>query len=268
MNGDPQANKGAGIWRVVRAGLIVLSVIVTLVAIGVGGAVSAQRFADASHTPVAPPISYVSQQPPSAQPGASTQLSPTPTPVGKCGGCTSVKQSAPVQLGAPVAATCSGPRLPLPSTTPPAPPTSVSIPSTGQFVLVSISKQWVWAYNNGQLYMASLVTTGMPGLNTPTGTFSIMMTEKNVWFYSPWPYGSPYYYTPEFIPYAMLFKTGGFYLHAAPWRHQFGPGTNVPHCDADGTWETGSHGCVNMPTAAAGELYNWIKIGTTVKIVY
>ena len=44
MNGDPQANKGAGVWRVVRAGLIVLSVIVTLVAIGVGGAVSAQRF--------------------------------------------------------------------------------------------------------------------------------------------------------------------------------------------------------------------------------
>jgi lipoprotein-anchoring transpeptidase ErfK/SrfK len=138
----------------------------------------------------------------------------------------------------------------------------------GQVVLVSITQQWLWAYQDGRMVMASAVTTGMPQLPTPTGTYHISMKESNVWFYSPWPYGSPFYYTPEHVDYAMLFRSGGFYLHAAAWRHAFGPGTNVPHTDPDGTQETGSHGCVNLPVDAAGALYGWIGIGATVIIVH
>ncbi len=136
----------------------------------------------------------------------------------------------------------------------------------GQVVIVSLSKQQLWAYQNGHFVMTSLVTTGMPQLPTPTGTFHIMMKESNIWFYSPWPYGSPYYYTPEHIDYAMLFRTGGFYLHNATWRETFGPGTNVPHTEPDGKWATGSHGCVNMPTNTAAQLYSWIGVGATVII--
>ncbi len=136
----------------------------------------------------------------------------------------------------------------------------------GQVVIVSLSKQQLWAYQNGRFVMTSLVTTGMPQLPTPTGTFHIMMKETNVWFYSPWPYGSPYYYSPEHINYAMLFRAGGFYIHDAPWRETFGPGTNVPHIEPDGKWATGSHGCVNMPTSTASQLYRWIGIGATVII--
>lgn len=138
----------------------------------------------------------------------------------------------------------------------------------GQVVIVSLKDQQLWAFQNGQMVLTSLVTTGMPQLPTPTGTFHIMMKESNIWFYSPWPYGSPYYYTPEHIDYAMLFRAGGFYLHNAPWRETFGPGTNVPHTEPDGTWATGSHGCVNMPTNTAAQLYRWIGIGATVIIQY
>jgi lipoprotein-anchoring transpeptidase ErfK/SrfK len=269
MDSEPRAKKGSGVGRVLRAGLIALSVIAVLAAISVGGTITAQRFSDARHATVAAPIVFASQQAPSAQLGASTQQAPTPTPVGKCGNCSSVKQSAPVSVVPPApSAACTGARLPLPSSTPPNPPSSVAIPSTGKYVLVSMSMQWLWAYNNGVRYLATPVTTGMPGFRTNAGTFHIFLKETNVWFYSYYPPGSPGYYTPEFIPYAMEYDTGGFYLHAAPWRHQFGPGTENPHCDADGTWETGSHGCVNMPTSVAGELYRWINIGTTVKIVY
>ena len=270
MNGEPPTTPGNGVVRLARVALVVVSVIATLAAVGFGGAVTAQRFAAGSHVVVAAPIAYVSQQGPSAQVGASTQAPPTPTPVGKCSSCSSVKQSASVQQGIPAApaATCTGARLPLPSSVAPAPPSGVAIPTAGQFVLVSMSMQWLWAYNNGALFMTTPVTTGMPGFRTNAGTFHIFLKETNVWFYSYYPPGSPGYYTPEFIPYAMEYDTGGFYLHAAPWRGQFGPGTENPHCDANGVWETGSHGCVNMPTAAAGELYAWISIGTTVKIVY
>lgn len=251
-------------WRLARAAIIALCAIITLFALGVGGAVTAQRYTSAGQSAVAAPITYVSQQPPNA-------LNPSPIAVGACDSCKSIKTSISYQPGAfppppGPAGICSGPRVPMPGDSA-TPPSTASIPSTGQFVLVSIPMQWLWAYDNGKLYMQSPVTTGMPYLSTWTGAYSVTFKESNVWFYSPWPYGSPYYYTPEFVPYAMRFFRTSFYLHAAPWRHQFGPGTNVPHCDADGTWETGSHGCVNLPTGAASQLYAWIRYSTTVRIV-
>ncbi|HEX8733347.1 MAG TPA: L,D-transpeptidase [Ktedonobacterales bacterium] len=268
----PQGRRNDALWRLARAGIIALCAIVTLLALGVGGGVTAQRYSSAGQAAVVAPITYVSQQPPDAPLNAANQAqsSLTPTPVGKCDSCKSVKKSVPIQQAPPPppapAPTCSGSRLPLPGSSA-TPPSSVAIPSSGQYVLVSIGQQWLWAYNNGALYMQSPVTTGMPQLPTWRGTFHIFLKETNVWFYSYYPPGTIGYYTPEFIPYAMEYDTGGYYLHAAPWRQQFGPGTNAPHCDADGVWETGSHGCVNLPTAAAGKLYAWIQMGTTVRIV-
>jgi len=166
---------------------------------------------------------------------------------------------------------------PAPVTTTPAPCTCVarsvsvplppaSTPLSGQYIVVSISKQWLWAYQNGQVVFNTPVTTGRPELPTPTGYFSIQQKLYDIWFYSPWPPGSPYYYSPEHVDYAMLFRSGGYFLHNAPWRHCFGPGTNLPHTCPDGTQEVGSHGCVNLPTPAAGWLINWVRLGTTVRI--
>lgn len=137
----------------------------------------------------------------------------------------------------------------------------------GQVILVSVTQQWLWAYQDNKLVYATPVTTGQTYLWTPLGVYHIYEKITDTVFYSPWPPGSPFYYTPEHINYAMLFREKGFYLHDAPWRHAFGPGTEDPHTDPDGTWETGSHGCVNMVTGAAVWLYNWAALGTTVDIV-
>jgi lipoprotein-anchoring transpeptidase ErfK/SrfK len=147
----------------------------------------------------------------------------------------------------------------------PAAPTSVS--RHGQVILVSTTKQWLWAYQDGKLVYATPVTTGMPYLRTPRGTYSVMLKESDVTFYSPWPVGSPFYYSPEHIDYALRFRNGGFYIHNAAWRDAFGPGTQDPHTDPNGKHETGSHGCVNVATSAARWLYNWAHIGATVTIV-
>jgi lipoprotein-anchoring transpeptidase ErfK/SrfK len=137
----------------------------------------------------------------------------------------------------------------------------------GKVVLVSIAQQWMWGYQGGKLVLASPVTTGMPQLPTPRGTFSVFVKAENTMFYSPWPQGSPYYYTPEHVNYALEFRSGGFFLHDAPWRKCFGPGTNVPHtCPGATVPETGSHGCVNMPTPTGAWLYAWAPYGTTVII--
>jgi hypothetical protein len=156
---------------------------------------------------------------------------------------------------------CTGATLNVPQ------PSAGVPPYSGQVILVSLSQQWLWAYQDRKLVLASPVTTGMPQLPTPRGDYAVQSKETNVTFYSLWPPGSPFYYSPEHINYAMFFREIGFYIHDAPWRHAFGPGTENPHTNPDGSWETGSHGCVNMPTPAAAALYNWTRVGAHVVIV-
>ena len=137
----------------------------------------------------------------------------------------------------------------------------------GRIIVVSLGRQQLEAYQNGQLVLITAVTTGQPALSTPTGITSVMLKRTNFWFISPWPKGSPYYYYPTHINYGLLFRTGGYYLHDAYWRPYYGSGTNVWHRDPDGVWRTGSHGCVNLPLWAEIQLYRWAAISTPVAVV-
>ncbi len=144
-------------------------------------------------------------------------------------------------------------------------PISVSVPITtsygmGKVIVVNLVAQSLTAYDNGQVVLAAPVTTGMPGLRTPTGTFSIHWKATRYLFISPWPKGSPYYYSPEWATWVMNFLAGGFDIHDAPWEpvSAFGPGSeNGP--DA-------SHGCVHVPYIAMQFLFAWSPDGTTVVI--
>ena len=144
---------------------------------------------------------------------------------------------------------------------PPAPTTQ------GKLILVSIAKQWLWAYQDGVQVFDTPITTAQPGLVTPTGTYHIFSHLHPTTFYSPWPPGSPYYYPPTHINYAMGWREGGFFLHDAYWRTVYGPGTNVPHQDPVTGWQTGTHGCVTGPLDAIIWLYNWAPNGTTFQVV-
>jgi lipoprotein-anchoring transpeptidase ErfK/SrfK len=146
-------------------------------------------------------------------------------------------------------------------------PASGAPAGDGRVILVSVSQQWLWAYDDHRLVYASEVTTGMPHLDTPLGTYTVQLKAYDTWFTSPWPYGSPYYYAPLVVRYALLFRAGGFYIHDAPWRQSFGPGSNVPHLTLDGAPETGSHGCVDVPSVTGAWLFSWASVGTTVSIV-
>lgn len=137
----------------------------------------------------------------------------------------------------------------------------------GKCLSVSISRQHLWAYDNGQTVMETDVTTGMPGHDTPTGQYSIYQIIPHFKFISPWPAGSPYWYPDSPVHYALAFLEGGYYIHDAPWRPYYGPGTNLPHLDPDGTVRAGSHGCVNTPLKPILFLASWADLGTPVLII-
>ncbi|HEX9069059.1 MAG TPA: L,D-transpeptidase [Ktedonobacterales bacterium] len=141
---------------------------------------------------------------------------------------------------------------------------SLQLSGQGKEILVSVGKQELFAYLDGVLQFQFDVVTGRPELPSPIGHWSVSYKATNITFTSPWPPGSPFYYYPTHINYALLYHDGGFYLHDAWWRESFGPGSNVYHTNPDGSHETGSHGCVGMTLANAAKLYDWTPVGTSV----
>lgn len=188
-------------------------------------------------------------------------LNPNPDGLVLQSNATAYPTIAPIHA-TPIACPCGAPMR----TTIPAPPGGAPTIG-GRVILVSLSKQWLWAFSNRQLVYSTPVTTGRPELPTPTGIYSITQKIADTTFYSPWPPGSPFYYPPEHVNYAMLFLTGGYFIHDAPWRSDFGPGTNVPHIGPNGQPETGSHGCVEVPTSAGAWLFSWTPYSATVDII-
>lgn len=168
--------------------------------------------------------------------GTPVATAPAPTPSAQ-GGCSPAPGSSPADS-------------PSPQLSPTPSPAQRSIE-------VSLSAQHLWAYEGQTVVISTDVTTGMPALPTPAGSFHITAKYSPYRFISPWPKGSPYYYDPLDVDYAMLFAAGGYFIHDAWWQRNFGPGGNL---------KTGSHGCINVPSAAMAGLYEWTQVGDLVVI--
>ncbi|HEX4207958.1 MAG TPA: L,D-transpeptidase [Ktedonobacteraceae bacterium] len=136
----------------------------------------------------------------------------------------------------------------------------------GKDIVVSLSKQHLYAYDNGHEVNDFLIQSGRPSLATPLGTYHVFSKQSPTTFRSPFPKGSPDWYAPTHINYALEFKPG-YFLHDAWWHSVFGPGTNLWHNDPQWGMQWGSHGCVGMPISDAAWLYQWAPYGTTVQIV-
>ncbi len=138
---------------------------------------------------------------------------------------------------------------------------------SGKSISISLSRQHLWAYEGAKSVLDVDITTGAPDKPTPPGSYSVFSKIPNFKFISPWPAGSPFWYPDSPTHYAMEFLWGGYYIHDAPWRPYYGPGTNLPHLDPDGTVRAGSHGCVNTQLATINFLSAWTPLGTPVLII-
>jgi len=120
-------------------------------------------------------------------------------------------------------------------------------------VVVSISAQTMWAYEEGELVMSSLVSTGTAEVaetTTPVGYHSVLAKfdaqtmEGTI---------SGEYYRVEDVPYVMYFDEYGDALHGTYWHSNFGSPM--------------SHGCVNLPMDIAAWMYGWADVGTAVSVI-
>jgi lipoprotein-anchoring transpeptidase ErfK/SrfK len=129
--------------------------------------------------------------------------------------------------------------------------------SSAKAVVVRLEAQTLTAYLNGKPILRTPVTTGRPALPTPVGSYRIEARYSPFTFYSPWPPGSPYWYPPTPVTWAMPFYDGDF-LHNDPGEpaSAFGRGSELgPYA---------SHGCVHVLPGPMAFLFHWLPIGATV----
>lgn len=134
--------------------------------------------------------------------------------------------------------------------------------------VVSLSEQVLRLYDQGRLLQAFQVTTGRPEKPSLPGKWEITEKESPTVFRSDESPASPYWYPDTPINYAMLYHSGGYFIHDSWWRADYGPGTQFPHVDSSGDSFSfdGSHGCVNLATSDAALLYNYVDLNTHIVI--
>ncbi|GHO49319.1 L,D-transpeptidase [Ktedonospora formicarum] len=135
-----------------------------------------------------------------------------------------------------------------------------------QVIVVSFAEQAMRVYNGGQLVRAFQITAGRPELPAVPGLWPEMWRKTKTVFKSPYPKGSPYYYDDTKINYAILYHSGGYFLHDSWWRNDYGPGTQYFHIDSSGNSSAnyGTHGCVNMPLDQAKWVYDNTSYSTSI----
>jgi hypothetical protein len=123
-------------------------------------------------------------------------------------------------------------------------------PSAGRAVVVSLSQQALWAYEDEQVIRSTYVSTGKEKFRTPTGYFTVnsKIPEQDM----EGVIGGEYYDVPK-VPDVMYFTDRGHALHGTYWHENFG----VPM----------SHGCINLPMDVAEWMYAWAPVGMPVVIV-
>jgi len=123
-------------------------------------------------------------------------------------------------------------------------------PASSKRIIVSRTKQKLYAYDGNTLFMEQTVSTGLELTPTPRGEFIIYRKTPTRYMQGPLPGISDQYYDLPGVPWNLYFTKEGGVIHGAYWHDKFGQ-----------RW---SHGCVNLPLDAAQKLYEWAEVGTRV----
>lgn len=140
--------------------------------------------------------------------------------------------------------------------------------NAGTVVVISLVEQSLRVYQNGQLVEAFQITSGRYERPTLPGSWSVETRQSPTTLMSSEPKGSPYWYPPTNVKYAIMFHSGGYLLIDGWWRANFGSNTQFPHHDGSGNTgsNNGSLGTIDLATADMAWLYAHVQINTPVVI--
>jgi hypothetical protein len=124
----------------------------------------------------------------------------------------------------------------------------------GKRIVISITEQRMWVYENGDLYREYVVSTGIDSSPTMPGIFQVMTHELNA-YASIWDLYMPhflgiYYATPDLL--------NG--IHGLPLL------SSGRRLWADVLGRPASYGCIILDLEAGEALYNWAENGVVVEI--
>lgn len=112
-----------------------------------------------------------------------------------------------------------------------------------KWIEIDLSDQKLYAWENGNKIFEFVVSSGKPWTPTLTGEFRIWIKLR----YANMKGGSKergdYYFLPN-VPYVMYYDRG-YGIHGTYWHNNFG--------------QVMSHGCVNLRTENAGQLFEWVS---------
>jgi len=134
-------------------------------------------------------------------------------------------------------------------------PAAPAAPSGAKRILVDLSDQRMYVYQNGQILWNWVISTGLPGRDTAVGHYKVLNKIPNA-YASTWNLQMPYWLG---IYWAGSLQNG---IHALPIQ-----------ANGQRLWEgylgqRVSYGCVILGTQNAATLYNWASVGTPVDIVW
>jgi lipoprotein-anchoring transpeptidase ErfK/SrfK len=121
---------------------------------------------------------------------------------------------------------------------------------TGLLIEVSIARQRLTVWNDGRAVLRTLISTGRPGYETPSGHFFVLHKSQKAWS-KKW---------GVWMPWALNIY-GNYFIHQLPHY----PDSKV-NIGASSLGKPASHGCVRVGIPAAERLYRRARIGTPVWI--
>jgi LysM repeat protein len=125
----------------------------------------------------------------------------------------------------------------------------------GKRIVVDLSDQRMYVYQNGRLLWNWVISTGRPGQATVVGHYQVLNKIPNAYAYT-WSLQMPYWLG---IYWAGRLQNG---IHALPIL------PNGQRLWAGYLGQRVSYGCVILSTQNAATLYNWAAVGTPVDIVW
>ena len=116
------------------------------------------------------------------------------------------------------------------------------------YVEIDLTAQHLWVYKDGAVAIDSDFVSGCvnKGRTTPTGTYGITYKQRDATLV-----GENY---ASDVKYWMPFN-GNVGMHDASWRSEFGSWYYIIN---------GSHGCINLPTEKAAQIYDIVEKGECV----